>query len=213
MGEVVASFPPAPWRLVGRVVIAVAPLRLEAARGLVPAPLRVLPVWPGHALAVLVLGLYGEGSTLRYGELAGIVGPVLAGARPGGLVTYICVDDERSLAGGRQLWGLPKQWATVRWQPRAVEVRDAAGAPIVSTRWRPARVHVPVPAAAPFLAVRDGGVRRAWLVGTLQLAPTWIELDIPAGSPLAPLRLGGRRLGFTGRLDVRATRAREAPAT
>jgi hypothetical protein len=158
--DVVASYPAPPWRLAGRVVIAGVPLPLDAARRLVPAPLRLLPVWPGRALAIVLLGLYGEGSTLCYGEVAGIIGPVLAGARPGGLVTYIAVDDERSLAGGHELWGLPKQLATVRWQSGAVEVRDPAGPPILYARWSPPRVHVPVPAAAPFIAARDGAVRR-----------------------------------------------------
>jgi acetoacetate decarboxylase len=210
---VVVRYPPPPWRLAGRLLVALAPLRLDVARALVPAPLRLLPAWPGRALAMLLVGLYGEGSTLRYGEVAGAVGPVLAGGRPGGLVTSIWVDDERSLAAGRQVWGLPKQLATLRWRPRAVEVRDVAGAPIVHARWREPRGHVAVPALAPFIAVLDGTVRRAWLAGSLQLAPTAIELDIPAGSALAPLALAGRRLGLTGRLDVRASAPRNAAST
>lgn len=213
MPGVVVRYPPPPWRLAGRLLVALAPLRLDAARALVPAPLRLLPVWPGRALAMLLVGVYGEGSTLRYGEVAGVAGPVLAGARPGGLVTSIWVDDERSLAAGREVWGLPKQLATLRWRPGAVEVRDAAGAPIVHARWREPRVHVPVPALAPFIAVLDGTVRRAWLAGSLHLAPTVIELDIPAGSPLAPLALAGRRLGLTGRLDVRVAAPRNAATT
>jgi len=197
-------YPPPPWRLAGRLLVALAPVPLDVARALVPAPLRLLPAWPGRALSGLLVGLYGEGSTLRYGEVAGVVGPVLAGARPGGLVTSIWVDDERSLAAGREVWALPKQLAVLRWRPGALEVRDAAGAPIVHARWREPRVHGPVPALAPFIAVLDGAVRRAWLAGSLHLAPTAIELDIPVGSPLAALALAGRRLGLAGRLDVRA---------
>jgi acetoacetate decarboxylase len=201
---VVVPYPPPPWRLAGRLLVALAPLRLDVARALVPAPLRLLPACPGRALAMLVVGLYGEGSTLRYGEVAGIVGPVFADGRPGGLVTSIWVDDERSLAGGRQVWGLPKQLATLRWRPGALEVRDAAGEPIVYARWREPRLHVPVPAAAPFIAVLDGAVRRAWLSGRLHVAPGRIELDIPAGSPLARLPLDGRCLGLIGRLNAQA---------
>ena len=203
-----ANYPPPPWRLTGRLLIAMAPLRLEAARGLVPAPLRLLPAWPGHALAMLLLGSYDERSTLPHNELAAIVGPVLARARPGGLVTAIWVDDERSAAGGRELWGLPKQLATLQWRPEAVEVQDAAGAPIAHARWHQPPVHVPIAAAAPFITVLDGAMRRGWLAGTMQLAPARIELEIPPGSPLAPLALGGRRIGLTGRLDARALAAR-----
>jgi acetoacetate decarboxylase len=207
---VVVRYPPPPWRLAGRLLIALAPVRVDAARALVPAPLRLLPVWPGRALAMLLAGLYGEASTLRYGELAGVAAPVLAGGRLGGLVTSIWVDDERALAGGRHVWGLPKQLATLQWRPGEVEVRDPAGAPIVHARWREPRVHARVPAAAPFIAVFDGAVRHAWLVGSLHVAPTAIELDIPAGSPLAPFGLTGRRLGLTGRVNVRATAPRDA---
>jgi acetoacetate decarboxylase len=209
MPRVATTYPPPPWRLAGRLLIAAAPLRLEAARALVPTPLRLLPAYPGHALAMLVLGLYGEGSTLRYGELAGVVGPVVTGSRPGGLVTSIWVDDERSVAGGRELWGLPKQPATLRWRSGAVEVHDAAGAPLMHARWNEPRVHAPIAAAAPFFGVLDGAVKRAWLAGTLRAAPTRIELDIPSDSPLAPLGLGGRRVGLAGRLDVRALTARD----
>jgi acetoacetate decarboxylase len=210
---VVVQSPSPPWRLAGRLLVALSPLRSEMARALVPAPLRLLPAWPGRALAMLLIGLYGEGSTLRYGEVAGVVGPVLAGGRLGGLVTSIWVDDEHSLAAGRQGWGLPKQLATLRWRPGAVEVCEPAGAPIVHARWHEPRVHVPLPALAPFIAVLDGAVRHAWLVGSVRLAPTAIELDIPADSPLVPLALAGRRLGLTGRLDVKATAPRDASTT
>jgi acetoacetate decarboxylase len=210
---VVATYPPPPWRLAGRLLIAVAPVRLQAARALVPAPLRLLPAWPGQAPAMLLLGLYGEGSTLRYGELAGAVGPVLAGPRPGGLVTSIYVDDERSLAGGRELWGLPKQLATLRWRPGAVAVHDAVGTPIAHARWKEPRLHAPVAAAAPFIGVLDGMMRRGWLAGTMRVAPTRIELDIPGSSPLAPLGLGGRRVGLAGRLDMRAMTGRDVATT
>src|SRR4051812_50203944 len=91
MGAGVRDYPPPPWRLAGRVVGTVAPLGVDAARRVLPAPLRLAPVWPGHVLAMLLLGLYEDGSTLRYGEVAGVVGPVLAGGRPGG--------------GGAAVWG------------------------------------------------------------------------------------------------------------
>jgi acetoacetate decarboxylase len=120
-------------------------LRLDVARALVPAPLRLPPAWPGRALAMLLVGRYGEARRCAMAKWPASRGPVLAGARPGGLVTSIWVDDERSLAGGRQVWGLPKQLATLRWRPGAVEVHDVAGAPIVHARWREPRVHVLVP--------------------------------------------------------------------
>src|SRR4051812_49957712 len=105
MGAGVRDYPPPPWRLAGRVVGTVAPLGVDAARRVLPAPLRLLPVWPGHVLAMLLLGLYGDGSTLRYDEVAGVVGPVLAGGRPVGVVTSILGGEERSVGGGGGVGG------------------------------------------------------------------------------------------------------------
>jgi acetoacetate decarboxylase len=204
-------YPPAPWRLAGRLVAVAAPIALEVARSLVPAPLQLAPALPGHALTTLVLGLYGEGSTLRYGELAGTVGPVVGAGGPAALVHAIYVDDPRSLTGGRELWGVPKELARFHWRPGAVDVDDATGAPLVSARWREPRIQVPLPAAAPFLGALGGDVRRGRLAGTVRVAPARVALEIASGSPLAALGLAGSRIAAVGRLDVRAHVSRAAP--
>jgi hypothetical protein len=159
--------------LTGRLVVALAPLRLDVARALVPAPLRLLPAWPARALAMLVVGLYGEGSTLRYSEVVDVVGPVLAGGRLGAWSPRSGSTTSARWPGGREVWGLPKQLATLRWRPGAVEV------PRSCTRAGANRMHMPVPAAAPFIAVLDGAARHAWLAGSLQLAPTVIGARHP----------------------------------
>ena len=198
------AYPPPPWRLAGRVVVVVAPVALDAARALVPPELRVVPVLPGRALGAVFLGLYEEGSTLRYAELAGIVGPVVGAGSLAGFVHAMYVDDPRSRAGGRELWRLPKELARFRWRPGAAEVADADGAPLVRAEWREPRVRVPVTAASPFLAALDGVIGRGRLAGVLRIAPAAVALDVPAGSPLAALPLGSPRWGAAGRLDVSA---------
>ena len=59
------AYPPAPWRLAGRVAVVVSP----------------------RTRAMLLLALYGKGSTLRYGEVAEMIGSV---------VRCIYEDDDRS---------------------------------------------------------------------------------------------------------------------
>jgi hypothetical protein len=198
------AYPPPPWLLAGRVVVVVAPVDVALARALVPAPLRVVPVLSGRALAAVVLGLYGEGSTLEYAELAGIVGPVAAAGSAAGFVHAMYVDDPRSRAGGRELWRLPKELARFRWRPGAAEVTDTGGDPLVRAAWREPRVRVPVAAASPFVSVLDGVVGHGRLAGRLRVAPAAVSLEVRPGSPLAALPLGRPRWGFAGRLDVRA---------
>jgi acetoacetate decarboxylase len=172
------AYPPAPWRLAGQVAVVGSP----------------------RTGAMLLLGLYGDGSTLRYGEVAGMVGPV---------VRHIYVDDERSIAGGREIWSLPKEAMALRWRGgrhHEVEAHDAAGALLLRARWAAPRVRFPLPTVAPFLGTLGGRHRIAWLAGALLAGPAHIELEVPERSPFATLGLAGRRLGLAGRLDVVATR-------
>lgn len=174
------AYPPAPWRLAGRVAIVASP-RIGAS---------------------LLLGLYEDGSTLRYGEIAGMLGPV---------VRCMYVDDERSLAGGREIWAVPKERMTLRWRVgrrSEVEAFDAAGAPLLRTRWAAPRVRLPLPCATPFVGTLGGELKVAWLAGALLAGPVMVELEAPEGSPLRGLGFAGRRLGIAGRLNVVATRPR-----
>ena len=174
------AYPPAPWRLAGPVAVA-ASLRTGA---------------------VLLLGLYRETSTLQYGEIAATIGPV---------VRWMYVDDERSLAGGREIWAVPKDRMTVRWRGGArteVEAYDAAGALLLRARWAAPRVRLPLACATPFVGTLGGAVRVAWLAGTLRAGRVTIDLDVPERSPLAALKLAGRRPGLAGRLNVTATQPR-----
>jgi hypothetical protein len=170
-----AIYPPAPWRLAGRVAVVASP----------------------RTGAMLFLGLYGEGSTLPYGEVAGTVGPV---------VRSIYVDDARSLAGGREIWAVPKERMTFSWrggERTEVEARDEAGSLLVRARWPAPRVRLPLPGLVPFVGTLGDRVRLAWLAGGLWCGPVMVELE---GSAATELGLHGRRPGLAGRLDVLATR-------
>ncbi|GCD48000.1 acetoacetate decarboxylase family protein [Streptomyces paromomycinus] len=88
-----------------------------------PVPPDLAPL-TARSLAVFVIR-YREG-TLRYDEL--IVGsPARRGRRAGLYVHRIWVDDERSLRGGRRIWGVPKELAEFRWEGPRVRVTDGQG--------------------------------------------------------------------------------------
>lgn len=101
-------YPPAPWRLAGHAqlhLFAVPAAELPDT----PADFTMLRV-AGRGIALVGWVDYRGDSILRYRELfAAVVGSFRG--RPAITVTNIWVDDEASMLGGRQLWGLPKQLA------------------------------------------------------------------------------------------------------
>ena len=103
-----ADYPPAPWELHGQAhfhVLAVRARDLPA----VPDGFRPL-VLAGRGIAVVGWVDYQTGSVLRYRELLAAV----LGRWSGGLaftVTHMWVDSPESRAGGRALWGYPKELA------------------------------------------------------------------------------------------------------
>jgi hypothetical protein len=143
MAEILATetpatdYPPAPWVLRGQAnfhVLAVRSDRLPA----VPAgftPLRI----GGFGLVV-------GGSILRYGELLVAV----AGRWAGGVsatVTHMWVDSPASRAGGRELWGYPKELASFELaidpsgtaracDPNGAELARGSFAALVTSPWR-----------------------------------------------------------------------------
>jgi hypothetical protein len=62
------------------------------------------------------LSNYGSGSVLEYSEL--IIAPAVVNyqRKIGGWVSHIYVDNADSVAGGREIWGLPKELAKFTWQ-------------------------------------------------------------------------------------------------
>src|SRR6185437_1146643 len=120
-------YPPAPWRLRGHSIQALRLIDSSIARDHVPAGLRVVTVWPGKTLAVLYCASYEPPSVLRYHELVVAPALVAAGGRIGFWISRIYVDDAISQAGGRGIWGLPKELASFTWQPDNREVAVQIG--------------------------------------------------------------------------------------
>ena len=106
------SYPPAPWRMYGHAFVQ--PYLVDAARLRLPPGFAPI-VLAGHALGVLGLIEYMPPSPLTYAELVWmpcLVRVAIGGRRRYGyFVERMYVDDEASLAGGREIWALPKQKA------------------------------------------------------------------------------------------------------
>jgi Acetoacetate decarboxylase (ADC) len=210
-----SSFPPPPWRLAGPAAVAGGLLPLHAARRALPGGLSVRPVTPGHAVAALVLVRYGEGSVLSYSELGLLVGPVAGAGRLGGWVQGMWVDSEASRAGGRAIWGVPKELARFEWledgRSRAVTVRDEAGALLLRASWRRPAATIPLRATSAFFGALEGPLRRGPMGGRFPGAPARMTVGAPSDGPVAALGLARRLPGWAGDFDGATGRALVTP--
>lgn len=184
-----ADYPPPPWRLVGHGICQFRLVPVELARGLVPAGCSVVPVLPGRAIGAIYLATYEHGSTLQYNELIVVPALVRRGSWVGGWISHIYVDDERSMAGGREIWGLPKRLAQF-------DACSDAGSgmtvlqgerPLCTLRWLDRFPAVPVPVLAPAFGGREPHMLWFWGRGTARLAPVRARIEISADSPFAEL--------------------------
>jgi hypothetical protein len=199
-----ADHPAAPWRLVGSMWVTA--FRLGADAGARPR---------GLYLAAFVQ--YAEGSVLTYSEL--LVARAL-GRSEGRAVTItdIWVDSPASMAGGRDLWAIPKGLCDF-------DLDTAHRGPVSTTDWTASRERRPIASACfrdvsrvaprvpfagrthqPPLPDADPGTGRGDLVtrmrGTARSLPARARWDLAADGPLAYLR-DARQLASVRLLDFR----------
>jgi hypothetical protein len=111
------TYPDAPWTIKGYGYQTVHLIEISEAAKYIPIDLEIVSVLPGKTLGGIFLGKYEDGSTLHYSELIAIAGIVRRDGKIGSWVSHIYVDNTDSIAGGREIWGLPKEHADFAWQP------------------------------------------------------------------------------------------------
>lgn len=141
-------------------------------------PTRVLPPLPSGVRPVSVFGRsvvatgfvdYQPGGLLPYHEL--LAAPVVRrGVVPGVSITSIWVDSAASRAGGRELWGIPKEMASfeVAHEPVFRGVARVDGTVVAEARVKVGRVGVrlPVPLRAVVWQTLGGVLARTPLRAT-----------------------------------------------
>jgi len=181
----VTSYPPAPWRMHGQLWLSL--FRVPAGDGR-----------PGglHGVALV---RYDDPSPLTYGELL-VARPVTTPVRAV-TIDQIWVDSAASMAGGRELWAIPKELCDV-------DVESVRTGPLTRTTWRATRGRRPIAGAsfsdlsrvAPRLPFRggtwqpglDGGPERtARVAGSSRTLPCRAQWDFAPDGPLG--RFAGRR--------------------
>ncbi|MEU7282871.1 acetoacetate decarboxylase family protein [Streptomyces sp. NPDC045431] len=104
------AYPPEPWHLAGQMYLSLWLVPRHALPPDLPPGARPVTV-AGRGVAGVAWIVYEQDSVLHYNELLAAV-LVRDGARPRVTITDIWVDSPASLAGGRELWGIPKDPAS-----------------------------------------------------------------------------------------------------
>jgi hypothetical protein len=163
------SYPEPPWHLQGEMIV---------------VPARVHP----RRLGGVLLADYRSG-ILSYRELI-----VFSRATTRGMVvSHIYVDSPESMRGGIEIWGLPKELAEFDYDGRTFTERQGEHT-LLRARIRRRRGVVPLVIPTPITSHAGDTVGRA----RIKAAPALVTLDVPPGSPFAPLRLGGAHLALAG---------------
>ena len=116
------TYPPAPWQLKGYAVQSLHLVDVEKARSFVPEELEIVSFLPGKTLGIVYLSSYETGSVLEYNELIVTAAFVRYQDKVGNWISHIYVDNEDSVAGGREIWSLPKELAEFSWENDSVTV-------------------------------------------------------------------------------------------
>jgi hypothetical protein len=110
------TYPQAPWTLQGYALQTLQLIDVERVRPLIPPEFDIISVLPGKTIGGVYLSYYGSGSVLEYSELIVNAAMVRYSGKIGGWVSHIYVDNADSVAGGREIWGLPKELAEFIWE-------------------------------------------------------------------------------------------------
>lgn len=194
------TYPSAPWHLKGQGILTVNSLDIDRVRPLIPAQLNIIPVLPGQTLGGVYVAQYSSGSTLEYNELIVVSGIVRYSNRVGFWISHIYVDNPDSVAGGREIWGLPKQLAQFNWnfqnQPQVDIYENDRHLCSLRCQWRSPGLQIPV--GAPAFGMIDGNLLAFQAHGKINLHLSGIDLNIPSASSFAQLNLKQPLISFYG---------------
>ena len=110
-------YPSAPWTLKGYALQTLMQLvDIDKARPLIPPELEIVSIWPEKTLGGVYISSYGAGSVMEYNELIVVAAIVNYAGKLGAWISHIYVDNSDSVAGGREIWGLPKEMAEFTWE-------------------------------------------------------------------------------------------------
>jgi hypothetical protein len=192
-------YPSAPWNLQGYAVQTLQLVDVARVRPLVPSELEIVSLLPGKTLGGIYLSSYGLGSVMEYNELIVVSAIANYAGKWGAWISHIYVDNPNSVAGGREIWGLPKELAQFSWEgsdsvkagPLGYRVTVSQGnRQLCCLNYSQQTLALPLPFIGNvFSADRSNLLLFKGELGS-RIGFIRSELEIPEESPFAPLNLG-----------------------
>lgn len=191
------SYLPPPWTLKGYGLQILQIMEIDSVRALIPSEFKIISVGFGKTIGGVYLASYESGSTLEYHEL--IVSPALVsyGNQWGGWISHIYVDHPDSVAGGREIWGLPKELATFEWE-NGNTIKVYQGSKLLySLNYQPKKWSLPLSLTLPSFGILDSDILRFQANFKSNLSLINSQFKIPTDSPFANLGLEKPGLTFS----------------
>ncbi len=191
-------YPPAPWKLQGYAIATLQLVDVARVRPLVPSELEIVSLLPGKTLGGIYISFYGLGSVMEYNELIVVSAIVNYAGKWGAWISHIYVDNPNSVAGGREIWGLPKESAQFSWEgsdsvkaaPLGYRVTVSQGnRQLCSLNYSKQSLALPLSANGNVFSVSSS--KLLYFKGEFQSRTGLIrgELEIPQESPFASLNI------------------------
>src|SRR4028118_871952 len=191
------AYPSSPWTLQGYALQTLQLIDVEQVRPFIAPELDIVSVLPGKTLGGVYLSCYGSGSVLEYSELIVATGIVRYSGKIGGWISHIYVDNPDSVAGGRNIWGLPKELAEFTWEKgsrtasgyeNCVTVRQGEQT-LCHLSYNQQNFGLPIPLSGEVFSTLGSSIVLFKGEVESRVSPTASKLQVPDESPLASLGL------------------------
>ena len=191
------SYPSAPWTLQGYAIQTLQLIDIQQVRPFIPPEFEIISVLPGKTIGGVYLSNYSSGSTLEYSELIIAPGIINYSGKVGGWISHIYVDNSESVAGGREIWSLPKELADFTWEKASQNSAKSENMVSVSQgtktlcqlRYNIPNFSFPVPFSGDVFSTKLNSILLFKGEFSANIGLCGSQLEIPIESPFASLGL------------------------
>lgn len=191
------SYPSPPWTLKGYALQTLQFVDCDRIRSFIPPEFEIFSVGFGKTIGGIYISTYQAGSTLEYNEL--IVSPALVTyqGKWGGWISHIYVDHSDSVAGGREIWGLPKELATFDWEGGTRITISQGSKQLCSLDYETTNLKFPVNLSLPAFGLLNSDILQFQAAFQANVGLIKATLNIPNESPFSNFNLTHQNFTFS----------------